>query len=92
MGVRFYLDCVRTYQYYENMKPTELRRNIYNILDSIAETGKSVKIERDGLVFTLSCESSRSKLERLKNKQHPKAYKGNSDEIISMDWSSEWKP
>lgn len=74
------------------MTPTELRKNIYKVLDSIAETGKPVTIQRNGKMFTIICESPKGKLERLSNKIHPKAYKGNSDEVITMDWSSEWKP
>jgi PHD/YefM family antitoxin component YafN of YafNO toxin-antitoxin module len=74
------------------MKPTELRKNIYKILDRIAETGKPVQIERNGEVFKIICESKKGKLDRLKQKNHPKAFIGNSDEILSMDWTAEWKP
>ena len=73
------------------MTPTELRKNIYKILDTIAETGKAVEIERQGKVFKIICESAPSKLDTLRRKKHPKAYKGNSDEIITMDWSKEWQ-
>jgi hypothetical protein len=73
------------------MTPTELRKNIYKILDTIAETGKAVEIERKGKVFKIICESTPSKLDKLRRKKHPKAYKGNSDEIITMDWSKEWR-
>jgi PHD/YefM family antitoxin component YafN of YafNO toxin-antitoxin module len=74
------------------MTPTELRKNIYRVLDPIAETGKPVEIMRKGQTFKIICESSESKIERLKLKTHPKAYKGNSDEVVSMDWSAEWNP
>ena len=73
------------------MTPTELRKNIYKILDTIAETGKTVEIERKGKVFKIICEPTPSKLEKLGRKKRPKVYKGNSDEIIAMDWSKEWR-
>jgi hypothetical protein len=72
--------------------PTELRKNIYRVLDRVAETGNPETIERNGLVFRIICESPGKKLEKLIGKNHPKAYRGNSDEIITMDWSKEWKP
>lgn len=74
------------------MNPTELRKNIYNILDQIVETGKPVTIERKGEVFKIVCESKGGKLDRLKKKSHAKAFVGNSEDILSMDWSAEWKP
>jgi hypothetical protein len=57
-----------------------------------AETGEPVEIQRKGTTFKIICESPKSKLAKLREKKHPKAYQGDSNEIISMDWSSEWKP
>jgi hypothetical protein len=74
------------------MKTTELRKDIYNILDRIIETGEPVEIERKGAKLKISREETISPLERLKKKDKEKAYKGDSDEVIHMDWSKEWKP
>ncbi len=74
------------------MKPTELRKNIYKILDTIAETGKPVEIERNGEIFKIMCETKAGKLKRIEQKKHPKAFIGNSDDILSLDWTAEWKP
>ncbi|MFW5923772.1 MAG: type II toxin-antitoxin system Phd/YefM family antitoxin [Planctomycetota bacterium] len=74
------------------MKTTELRENIYNVLDRIIETGKPVEIERKGAKLKIVPEKDVSPLERLKNKKKKKAYKGDSDELIHMDWSKEWDP
>lgn len=74
------------------MKPTELRRNIYKILDTIAETGRAVEIERNGEIFKIIHEPKKGKLDRLREKKYPKAFIGNSDDILSMDWEGEWNP
>lgn len=74
------------------MTVTHLRRNIYKILDLILETGKSVTIERKGKTILIACVDGSSKIEKLKEKPPRKAYIGDSDELVDMDWSGEWDP
>ena len=71
--------------------PTQLRANLYNILDQVIETQKPIEIIRNGqlLKLVLCNQSSRTKLSNLK--AHPKAIAGDPDSFIHMDWSSHWK-
>jgi hypothetical protein len=71
------------------MTITELRKNIYKILDEVAETGKQIEIVRKGKKIKITREQEGGKLEQLKNPPS-KVCKGDSDEIISIDWSGEW--
>lgn len=50
------------------IKITSLRQNIFAIFDEAAKTGKSVKIEKNGEIFTLTPPEKKSKLSRLKKR------------------------
>ena len=70
--------------------PNEFKKEIFNLLDMMLETGKTLEINRDGYIFKVVPPKRRSKLDRLI--PHKDAVVGDSDDFISMDWSSEWKP
>ena len=71
------------------MTITELRKNIYQVFDEVAESGKQIEIVRKGKKITIMREPEPGKLELLKDPPSV-VCKGDSDEIISIDWSSEW--
>lgn len=62
---------------------SKFRENVYRILDEVIETGTPVEVVRKGKVLRILP----SKLNRLKRRN---AFKGDPDDIIGMDWSSEW--
>lgn len=68
---------------------TELRKNIYKLLDEVLETGKPLEIERNGRKLKISTEKPKSKLDNLKKRnvmvEDPEYY-------VHLDWSKEWKP
>lgn len=68
---------------------TELRKNIYKLLDEVLETGRPLEIERKGKVLKVTPEKPKSKLNKLKKRdvmtEDPEYY-------IHIDWSKEWKP
>ena len=66
---------------------SKLRENVYRILDEAIETGVPVEIVRKGVVLRIVLEQQPSKLSRLKKRS---ACVGDPDDIIGMDWSSEW--
>ncbi|MBI2373537.1 MAG: type II toxin-antitoxin system Phd/YefM family antitoxin [Deltaproteobacteria bacterium] len=70
---------------------TELRRNLYRLLDHVLESGEPLEIERRGhrLRLVLATPEAR-KLDRLV--PHPDALTGDADEIVQMDWSGQWHP
>jgi len=66
---------------------SKLRENIYRILDEAIETGVPVEVVRKGVVLRIVPEKPRSKLDGLKKRS---VFVGDPDDIIGMDWSSEW--
>jgi prevent-host-death family protein len=66
---------------------SKLRANIYQVLDEAAETGVPVEIIRKGTVLRIVAEKKPSKLSRLKKRT---AFVGDPDDILKIDWRSEW--
>ncbi|MDJ0765313.1 MAG: type II toxin-antitoxin system Phd/YefM family antitoxin [Myxococcota bacterium] len=69
---------------------SELRSNIYKLIDEVIETGIPIKISRKGKIVKLVPEEYRPKLTRLVDRKDylltdPK-------ELIHLDWSNEWQP
>lgn len=69
---------------------SELRQNIYKLLDQVLETGEPLEIERRGRKLRVVPEQTGSKLDRLV--PHPGTWIGDPDDIFHMDWLKEWKP
>lgn len=69
---------------------TELRRNIYKLLDQVIETGEALEIERNGKILRISPPQGRD-LEKLFPRRDD-IYNGDSEELVHMDWSDTWKP
>jgi hypothetical protein len=71
------------------IKPSQLREDIYRILDQVLETGIPVEIERGGKLLKIIPVEPRSKLENLK----PRKYLlSDPEELVHLDWSGEWRP
>ncbi len=71
------------------VKPSQLRENIYRILDQVLDTGIPVEIERHGKLLRIVPVETRSKLDNLK----PRPYLlSDPEELIHLDWSGEWQP
>jgi antitoxin (DNA-binding transcriptional repressor) of toxin-antitoxin stability system len=69
---------------------SELRQNIYKLLDQVLETGVPLDIERNGHRLRVVPADSRPKLERLT--PHLDAITGDPDDLVHLDWSQEWRP
>ncbi|MDX1661486.1 MAG: type II toxin-antitoxin system Phd/YefM family antitoxin [Gemmatimonadota bacterium] len=72
------------------LKPTELRRNLYRILDRVLATGTPVEVDRDGERLKIAPVDMRGRLDRLVG--HPEAIACDPEEIVEIDWSSQWRP
>ena len=71
------------------VKPSQLRENIYRILDQILDTGVPVEIERHGKLLRIVPVETRSKLDNLK----PRPYLlSDAEDLVHLDWSGEWQP
>jgi hypothetical protein len=69
---------------------TDTQGDILQLLDKVLSTGLPVEIERKGQRLVISPAEKRRDLAYLEN--HPDFVVGNPDDLVHVDWSSEWKP
>lgn len=69
---------------------SNLRANVYRLLDEVLETGRSLEIERNGKTLVIAPKEEQSFWDRLPRREG--FIVGDPDELIHMDWSSEWNP
>lgn len=69
---------------------SQLRANVYRLLDDIIESGRPLEIERKGKVLVIAPKETRSLSERLPRREG--YIVGDPDELIHIDWLSEWNP
>jgi antitoxin (DNA-binding transcriptional repressor) of toxin-antitoxin stability system len=69
---------------------SQLRSNIYRLLDRVLESGKPLEIERRGEKLTIVPPRRPDKLGRLT----PRAdfLSCDPEELVHLDWSNEWRP
>ena len=67
--------------------PTQLRKELYAILDQVLEAGP-VEVDRNGRKVVLSASPAGPRLTRLV--AHPGTVVGDKDDLASLDWSREW--
>ena len=72
------------------MNASELRSRIYEVLDRVLKTGVPVEIERKGGVLRIVPAEPASKLSRLV--QRDGVIQGDPQDLVHVDWSSEWRP
>lgn len=65
-----------------------LRQNVYKILDQSMKTGKEIEIIRKGMIFRIV---PPQKTDKLKNLPKRKIMQCDPQELVHLDWSSEWK-
>jgi hypothetical protein len=71
------------------MTTSQLRQDIYQLLDQVLETGLPLEVERKGRKLHIVPESPRDKLDNLKRRD---CLIGDPEDIVHMDWSTEWRP
>ena len=70
------------------LTPSQLRQDIYRILDLVIEENETVEIFRKGKKIRLVLERPQSKASRLKKHD----YSDEDPEFFThMDWTSEWR-
>ncbi len=69
------------------IKATKLRQNLYQLLDSILETGKPLEVERNGQILRIAPAKAGSKFDLLEEHQ---ALRGQPEDLLNLDWSSLW--
>ena len=66
------------------------QESFLEILDKVAETGVPLEIQRKGKRLLVSPVEKKRNLDHLE--PHPGFIVGNPEDLVHMDWSSEWKP
>lgn len=72
-----------------SVSASELRQNVYRLLDEVLETGVPLEVERHGRRVRLVPDEMPSKLARLA--PHPGYIVGDPEDLVHMDWSGEWR-
>lgn len=71
--------------------PTQLRENLYKILDQVIETQVPVDILRKGHIVKLMVGPSKISRKLSTLKAHPEALCVDPDLFIETDWSINWQ-
>ena len=69
---------------------SELRQNIYKLLDQVLDTGVPLEIERNGRRLRVIPMDAPLKLDRVVG--HEDYVVGDPEELVHIDWSTEWRP
>lgn len=69
---------------------SELRQDVYRLLDQVLESGVPLEIERKGRILRIVPVDTRSRLDRVVG--DPDYIIGDPDELVHIDWSEYWKP
>ena len=72
------------------LSASELRRNVYRVLDRVVATGQPVEIERRGRRLRIVPVEPSSKLGRLIAR--PDYLRVGAGDIVHLDWSDQWRP
>lgn len=73
----------------KTVNPTQLRANLYRILDQILASGHAIEIDRFGKKLLLSPLEEQNKLSRLKYR--PNFISGNPEDLVDIHWEKHVK-
>jgi len=71
----------------KTITPTELRGNIYNLLDEILNTGIPIEITKGGKKLRIVPISKANKLQNLVSR--PNVINGNPNDLVDISWEKE---
>jgi antitoxin (DNA-binding transcriptional repressor) of toxin-antitoxin stability system len=69
---------------------SELRQNVYRLLDEVLASGVPLEVERGGRRLRIVPVDAPAKLSRLS--AHPGTILGDPEDLVHLDWSGEWHP
>ncbi len=69
---------------------SQLRADVYRILDRAIEAGEVVEIDRRGVIVRLVPPSPRSWVETLPRRDG--VITGDPGDLAAIDWSTSWRP
>jgi|CXWL01.1.fsa_nt_gi antitoxin (DNA-binding transcriptional repressor) of toxin-antitoxin stability system len=71
------------------LSASEVRRNVYRLLDEVLATGQPVEILRKGKRLRIVPVESVGRLDRLVSRPFLAV---EPEELVHLDWSAEWRP
>lgn len=72
------------------MTPSQLRQNIYRLIDRVLETGEPLEIHRKGRRLRLvPDEAGSNRLAAIHT--NPDVVVGDPEALVSVDWAGEWE-
>ena len=69
---------------------SQLRQDVYRLIDHVLETGEPLEIVRNGRRLHLTADAPVDLVARIT--PIPGLINGDPDELVSLDWSHEWDP
>ena len=72
----------------EPVTPSQLRQDIYRLIDRVLETGEPLEIERKGRRLRLVPDVPVDRLDRIR--ANPAAIVGDPEDLVSLDWAADW--
>jgi hypothetical protein len=70
------------------VKPSQLRADLYRLLDRVLKTGEPIEIDRGGKRLLLVPKEKKSKLDNLVKRN---VIVGDPEDLVHMDWSKGWR-
>lgn len=71
----------------KTVSPTELRANIYNLLDEVLDTGVPIEIKRADKKLRIVPVERADKLQNLVKRPH--VIQGDPDDLVEISWEGE---
>jgi hypothetical protein len=73
---------------------TQLRTELYRVLDRVLESGETVEVvrPRGTVVLHAAKKPAPKKTRRRAPGKNPRLVVGDPDELVNFDWSKHWKP
>lgn len=71
----------------KSITPTQLRKNLYNLLDEVLETGIPLEINRGGKRLRITPVEKVNKLQQLKKRTG--VIVGDSNDLVDISWEGE---
>ena len=88
---RAYARAAKAYAPTMGITPSELRRDIYRLLDGVLDSGTPLEVERGGrLLHIVAVERSGNRLSRIRGRAD--GIVGDPDDLVEIDWSEHWRP
>lgn len=69
---------------------SELRQNIYRLLDEVLQTGVPLEVELKGRRLKVVPADPASRVAALDS--HPGTITGDPEDLVHLDWTVEWRP